>query len=149
MRKAGLALACFVALPLTAAAADGLHQEAADYLAGLVKIDTSNPPGNEIEAARYIKGLLDREGIASTIVESSPGGASLIARLKGSGAKRPLMLMGHLDVVGVERSRWTVDPFAAVIKDGYLYGRGAVDDKGMDAANLAVFLKLHRDKVPL
>jgi acetylornithine deacetylase/succinyl-diaminopimelate desuccinylase-like protein len=148
MLKAGLAVACLL-LPLPAAAQDGLHQEAAGYLAGLVKIDTSNPPGNEIEAARYIKGLLDREGIASTIVESAPGRASLIARLKGSGARKPLMLMGHLDVVGVERSKWTVDPFAATVKDGYLYGRGALDDKGMDAANLAVFLKLHRDKVPL
>jgi len=136
-------------LPLPAVSNDGRQKEAVEYLTGLVKIDTSNPPGHEIEAARYIKGILDREGIPSEIVESAPGRASLIARLKGSGAKKPLMLMGHLDVVGVERSKWTVDTFAATAKDGYLYGRGAVDDKGMDAANLAVFLKLHREKVPL
>jgi acetylornithine deacetylase/succinyl-diaminopimelate desuccinylase-like protein len=132
-----------------AAPAQDLHQQTVDILTALVKIDTSNPPGNEIKAARYIKRLLETQGIPSEIVESAPGRASLIARLKGNGSKKPLLLMGHLDVVGVERSKWTVDPFGAVIKDGYLYGRGAEDDKGMDAANITVFLKLHRDKVPL
>ncbi len=130
-------------------ASQDTHQQAVDFLSALVKIDTSNPPGNEIKAAQYIKGVLDAEGIPSEIIESAPGRASLIARLKGNGSKKPLLLMGHLDVVGVERSKWTVDPFAAVIKDGYLYGRGASDDKAMDAANLVVFLKLHRDRVPL
>lgn len=136
-------------MPLWAGPQTNMHDEAVQMLAGLVKIDTSNPPGNEIQGARYIKEILDREGIPSEIVESAPGRASLIARLSGSGAKRPLMLMGHIDVVGVERSRWTVEPFAATVKDGYLYGRGAEDDKSMDAANLAVFLKLHRDQTPL
>lgn len=138
-----------VAIPLGAGAQTNMHDETVQILTGLVKIDTSNPPGNEILAARYIKGILDTEGITSEIVESAPGRASLIARLKGNGAKKPLLLMGHIDVVGVERSRWTVDPFAALVKDGYLYGRGAEDDKSMDASNLAVFLKLHRDKTPL
>jgi acetylornithine deacetylase/succinyl-diaminopimelate desuccinylase-like protein len=73
----------------------------------------------------------------------------VVARLKGNGKKKPLLLMGHLDVVGVERDKWTMDPFAAIIKEGYLYGRGSVDDKSMDAANLEVFLLLHRMKVPL
>jgi len=72
-----------------------------------------------------------------------------VARLKGNGSKRPLLLMGHLDVVGVERDKWTIDPFAAITKDGYLYGRGSRDDKAMDAANLEVFLELHRRKIPL
>ena len=125
------------------------QDEVVHYLADLVKIDTSNPPGDEIKAARYIKSVLDREGIASEIVESAPGRASLIARLKGNGSKKPLLLMGHIDVVGVERSKWTVDPFAAVIRDGFMYGRGSHDDKAMDAVNLTVFLKLHRGKVPL
>jgi acetylornithine deacetylase/succinyl-diaminopimelate desuccinylase-like protein len=147
--KVSGAVLLIAALPLWAGAQTNMHDEAAQMLAGLVKIDTSNPPGKEIAAALYIKEILDREGIPSRIVESAPGRASLIARLKGSGAKRPLMLMGHIDVVGVERSRWTVEPFAATVKDGYLYGRGAEDDKSMDAANLAVFLKLHRDKTPL
>src|SRR5262249_60081101 len=130
-----------VLLATTAVAQDGLHQEAATYLAELVKIDTSNPPGNEIAGARYIKDLLDREGIASTIVESAPGRASLIARLKGSGAKRPLMLMGHVDVVGVERGKRTVAPFAAIVKDGYLLRRGAVDGQAMAAAHPAGCLR--------
>ncbi len=123
--------------------------EAVKFLSELVKIDTSNPPGNETRAAEYIKGVLAAEGIPSQIYESAPGRGSLVARLKGNGKKKPLLLMGHLDVVGVERSKWTVDPFAALIKDGYLYGRGSTDDKAMDAANLEVFLLLHRLKVPL
>src|SRR5437899_7235959 len=125
------------------------HAEAVKFLADLVKIDTSNPPGNETRAAEYIKGVLSEEGISAQIYESAPGRGNLVARLKGNGTKKPLLLMGHLDVVGVERDKWTMDPFAATIKDGYLYGRGSVDDKSMDAANLEVFLLLHRMKVPL
>jgi acetylornithine deacetylase/succinyl-diaminopimelate desuccinylase-like protein len=115
----------------------------------LVRIDTSNPPGNETKAANYIKGVLDREGIASNIYEKVPGRGNIVARLKGSGKKKPVLIMGHLDVVGVERDKWTLDPFGATIRDGYLYGRGAIDDKSMDAANLEVFLLLNRLRVPL
>jgi acetylornithine deacetylase/succinyl-diaminopimelate desuccinylase-like protein len=125
------------------------QNEAVKFLSDLVKIDTSNPPGNEARAAEYIKSVLAGEGIPAQIYESAPGRGNLVARLKGSGKKKPLLLMAHLDVVGVERDKWTVDPFAGVIKDGYVYGRGAIDDKSMDAANLEVFLLLHRLKVPL
>jgi acetylornithine deacetylase/succinyl-diaminopimelate desuccinylase-like protein len=125
------------------------QKEAVKFLGELVKIDTSNPPGNETRAAEYIKSVLEAEGIPAQIYESAPGRGNIVARLKGTGKKRPLLLMGHLDVVGVERDKWTVDPFAATIKDGYLYGRGSVDDKAMDSANLEVFLLLHRLKVPL
>src|SRR5437588_9002668 len=128
---------------------DQAQTEAVKFLSDLVKIDTSNPPGNEARAAEYIKGVLAAEGIPAQIYESAPGRGNLVARLKGNGKKKPLLLMGHIDVVGVERDKWTVDPFAAVIKDGYLYGRGSHDDKAMDAANLEVFLLLHRLKVPL
>lgn len=128
---------------------DASRAEVLRFVTDLVKIDTSNPPGNEIKAANYIKTALEREGIASEIFESAPGRGNIVARLKGNGSKRPLLLMGHLDVVGVERDKWTVDPFAAVMKDGYLYGRGSRDDKAMDAANLEVFLELHRRKIPL
>jgi acetylornithine deacetylase/succinyl-diaminopimelate desuccinylase-like protein len=128
---------------------DASKTEAVQFLTDLVKIDTSNPPGNEVKAANYIKSVLDKEGIPSEIFESAPGRGNLVARIKGNGSKRPLMLMGHLDVVGVERDKWTVDPFAAIVKDGYLYGRGSHDDKAMDAANLEVFLELHRRKIPL
>jgi acetylornithine deacetylase/succinyl-diaminopimelate desuccinylase-like protein len=122
---------------------------AVQTLGDLVRIDTSNPPGNEVRAAEYLRQRLAKEGIDSQIFESAPGRGNLVARLKGSGKRRPLLIMGHLDVVGVERDKWTIDPFAALIKDGFLYGRGASDDKGMDAANLEVFLMLHRLKVPL
>lgn len=123
--------------------------EAVKFLSDLVKIDTSNPPGNETRAAEYIKGILAADGIQAQIYESVPGRGNLVARLKGSGKKKPLLLMGHLDVVGVERDKWTFDPFGGTIRDGYVYGRGAIDDKSMDAANLEVFLLLHRLKVPL
>src|SRR6266851_9870444 len=125
------------------------HAEATRLLGALVKIDTSNPPGDESRAAEYIKGVLAAEGISAQIYESAPGRGNLVARLKGNGKKKPLLLLGHIDVVGVERDKWTVDPFAAIQKDGYLYGRGSIDDKSMDAANLEVFLLLHRLKVPL
>jgi acetylornithine deacetylase/succinyl-diaminopimelate desuccinylase-like protein len=125
------------------------RDETVQILSGLVKIDTSNPPGNETKAAEFIKAILDKEGITSQIYELEPGRGNIVARLKGNGKKRPILLMGHTDVVGVEREKWTVDPFAAVIKDGYIYGRGSSDDKGMTAVCLEVFLLLHRLKVPL
>ncbi|HZS04638.1 MAG TPA: M20/M25/M40 family metallo-hydrolase [Blastocatellia bacterium] len=128
---------------------DKARAEAVEILSGLVRIDTSNPPGNETKAAEFIKSILDREGIQSQIYELEPGRGNIVARLKGNGKKRPILLMGHIDVVGVEREKWTVDPFAAVIKDGYLYGRGASDDKGMTSVCLEVFLMLHRLKTSL
>jgi acetylornithine deacetylase/succinyl-diaminopimelate desuccinylase-like protein len=125
------------------------RDEVAGMLSALVKIDTSNPPGNETKAATLIKQILDKEGIPSDLFEAQPGRANLVARLKGSGAKKPILLMGHIDVVGVERDKWTFDPFGGTIKDGYVYGRGSSDDKGMTSACLEVFLMLHRLKVPL
>jgi acetylornithine deacetylase/succinyl-diaminopimelate desuccinylase-like protein len=133
------------AVPDFAAARD----EVTRILAGFVQIDTSNPPGNETRGAQYLKAILDREGIASEIFEMQPGRGNIVARLKGNGKKKPLLLMGHIDVVGVEREKWTVEPFGGVVKDGYLYGRGSSDDKGMASACLEVFLLLHRLKVPL
>jgi acetylornithine deacetylase/succinyl-diaminopimelate desuccinylase-like protein len=133
------------ATPDFAAARD----EAAKILADFVRIDTSNPPGNETKGAEYLKSILDREGIPSEIFEMTPGRGNIVARLKGTGKKKPVLLMGHIDVVGVEREKWTVDPFGGVIKDGYIYGRGSSDDKGMASACLEVFLLLHRLKVPL
>lgn len=118
-------------------------------LAAFIRVDTSNPPGNETRGAEFIKQLLDQEGIPSEILALEPSRGNIVARLKGSGKKKPLLLMGHMDVVGVERDKWTVDPFAGVIKDGYLYGRGAIDDKGMTIALLHTFITLKRRNVPL
>lgn len=149
----GFLSAVLISFGLFAASAGGQTSvsspEPAGILVNLIKINTSNPPGNETQAAQYIKGLLAAEGISSEIFESAPGRGNLVARIKGNGKARPLMLMAHLDVVGVERDKWKIDPFAGTIKDGYIYGRGASDDKGMLAANVAAFLQLHRDKVPL
>jgi len=125
------------------------RDEVVKILADFVRVDTSNPPGNETKGAEYLKSVLDRAGIASEIFEMEPGRGNIVARLKGNGKKRPILLMGHIDVVGVEREKWTVDPFGGVVKDGYLYGRGASDDKGMTSACLEVFLLLQRLKVPL
>lgn len=118
-------------------------------LTGFVRVDTSNPPGNETKGAEYLKSILDRDGIASEIFEKEPGRGNIVARLKGNGKKRPILLMGHIDVVGVEREKWSVEPFAGLVKDGYIYGRGSSDDKGMASACLEVFLLLHRLKAPL
>lgn len=145
----GVLVACPLLAQQTAPDFAAARDETVRNLSALVQIDTSNPPGNEIKAAQHLKAIFDREGIPSEIFESAPGRANIVARLKGNGKKRPVLLMAHLDVVGVERSKWTADPFGGATEDGYLYGRGSVDDKGMVAADLEVFLLLHRLKVPL
>jgi acetylornithine deacetylase/succinyl-diaminopimelate desuccinylase-like protein len=128
---------------------DKAQAEAAHFLADLVRIDTQDPPGNESRVAEYLQKTLQAEGIDSEMLETVPGRNSLVARLKGDGTKRPLLIMAHEDVVPVDRARWTVDPFAAIEKDGVLYGRGVSDDKAMLAANLETFLELKRLNVPL
>src|ERR1044072_6250756 len=125
------------------------RDETVKILSEFIRIDTSNPPGNETKGAEYLKGILDRDGILSEIFDLEPGRGNIVARLKGNGKKRPLLLMGHIDVVGVERDKWTVDPFGGIVKDGYIYGSGASADKGMTSVCLEVFLLLHRLKVPL
>jgi acetylornithine deacetylase/succinyl-diaminopimelate desuccinylase-like protein len=126
------------------------RDEAVANLQALVRLDTSDPAtGNELTAVRYIEGILTREGIESHVYEKEPGRGNIVARLKGSGVKRPLLLMGHIDVVGVERDLWTADPFSAEIRDGYVWGRGSQDDKGMTVTALQVFLMLKRANVPL
>jgi acetylornithine deacetylase/succinyl-diaminopimelate desuccinylase-like protein len=129
-----------------------LPQEAVAWLEGLIRINTTNPPGNELAAATYIAGILEKEGIAHEVIEITPGRAIVVARLNASvmpDASRSLLLIAHLDVVGVTREKWTVDPFAAVTQNGYLYGRGTIDDKGMVIANLAAIVALKRNAVPL
>ena len=125
------------------------RDEAVRTLQALVRLDTSSPPGNETLAAEYLKAVLDEAHIPSKILALDPARGNLVARLQGDGSKRPILLMAHTDVVGVERNEWTVDPFAGVIRDGHLYGRGASDDKGQLAAMVQVMLMLHRRQVPL
>lgn len=124
-----------------------LAKEAEGWLADLIRIDTTNPPGNEQAAAKYIAGILTKEGLTPEFLDLAPGRSALVARLRSAAMPDPskaLLLVAHMDVVGVDKSKWTVDPFGAVIKDGYMYGRGSVDDKGMLAANLAAFIALKR-----
>jgi len=129
-----------------------LPQEAVAWLEGLIRINTTNPPGNELAAANYIAGILEKEGIPHEVIEITPGRGIVVGRLNASvmpDASRSLLLLAHLDVVGVTREKWTVDPFAAVTQGGYLYGRGTIDDKGMVIANLAAIIALKRNAVPL
>jgi acetylornithine deacetylase/succinyl-diaminopimelate desuccinylase-like protein len=126
-----------------------LEPEILEHYSNLIRIDTSSPPGNETRAAEYLKKVLDREHIPARIYELESGRGNVLARLKGNGSKKPILLMGHLDVVGVQKDKWTVDPFAALRKDGYIYGRGSIDDKDKVTTVLMVALMLKRLKVPL
>ena len=125
------------------------RDEAVRTLQELIRIDTSNPPGNETQLAEHLQAILNREGIASEIVALEPERGSLIARIRGNGSKRPILLTGHMDTVGVEEDSWTVDPFEGGIQDGYIYGRGARDDKDGIAAMLQVVLLIHRQNLAL
>jgi acetylornithine deacetylase/succinyl-diaminopimelate desuccinylase-like protein len=110
----------------------------------LVQIDTSSPPGNETNAVTYLKKVLEDEGIPVKTFAMQPARANLVARLKGNGKQKPLLIMAHTDVVPVQREKWPVDPFGAVLKDGYIWGRGTADDKDKLAANLMVMLLAKR-----
>ena len=115
------------------------EDEVVELCSDLIRIDTSNPTSDERAAAEYAAARLDEAGIASTILESEPGRASVVARIEGSDRNRPaLLLHGHLDVVPADPAEWSVHPFSGEVRDGYLWGRGAVDMKDMDAMLLAV-----------
>lgn len=120
-------------------------EETVAHLQAMIRMNTVNPPGNELVVARYLQQVLSAEGIETRLFEPAPGRAAVVARLRGSGARRPVLLMAHMDVVGVEQDSWSVDPFGGVVKDGYVYGRGAIDDKGMLAANFVTMLLLKRN----
>ncbi len=122
-------------------------KEGIDVLSGYLKIDTSNPPGNELEAALYIADVLDREQIPYEIFEPVPGRATLIARLKGSDERRPLILLQHLDVV--PPAEGDEDSFSGEIREGAIWGRGALDMKGLGVVHLMSFLRLKRSGMPL
>ncbi|HEV2306494.1 MAG TPA: M20/M25/M40 family metallo-hydrolase [Candidatus Acidoferrales bacterium] len=129
-----------------------LDVDALGWLQGLIRINTTNPPGNELAAAKYLAGILQKEGIPAEVDRSTPGRGILIARLSANPFPNPttaLLLMGHLDVAPADKSKWQVDPFGAVIQNGYLYGRGAIDDKSMLIANVAVLVALKRASVSL
>ncbi|HWE50337.1 MAG TPA: M20/M25/M40 family metallo-hydrolase [Bryobacteraceae bacterium] len=132
-----------------AAAAQDTSQELLRHYRALVQINTSSPPGNETAAVEYLKKVLEGEGIPVQIFAQDAKRANLVARLKGNGKKKPLLLMAHTDVVPVQREKWPVDPFGAILKDGYVWGRGSKDDKDKLASNLMVMLRAKRAGVVL
>jgi acetylornithine deacetylase/succinyl-diaminopimelate desuccinylase-like protein len=142
-------LMTLAATPLAAQEPDwaAASKETLANLQTMIRMNTVNPPGNEMQVAKFLENTLKAAGIETHLFEPAPGRAAFVARLKGNGSKQPVLIMGHMDVVGVERAHWTVDPFAAEIKDGYLYGRGAIDDKGMLATNLETMLLLKRNVI--
>jgi acetylornithine deacetylase/succinyl-diaminopimelate desuccinylase-like protein len=118
------------------------------YLTDLVRLDTSNPPGKETIAANYLKQVADSFGIPAELM-GTPNRMNFVARLKGSGKGRPLLLMAHSDVVPADAKQWTVDPFSASVRDGFLYGRGTLDAKGLLAAELSVMVEIKRRNLKL
>jgi acetylornithine deacetylase/succinyl-diaminopimelate desuccinylase-like protein len=135
------------AASLQTGSTDALALEAQGWLTDLIKINTANPPGGEEPAAKYVAAVLQKEGITAEVLQVTPGRSAVVARLRSAAMADPskaLLLVAHLDVVPADKARWSVDPFGGVVKDGYIYGRGAIDDKGMLAANLAAFIALKR-----
>lgn len=126
-----------------------IEGETLRHFQALLRLDTSNPPGNEALAVEYLKQVLEKEGIPTQVFASDAKRPNLVARIRGNGKKRPVLVMGHTDVVGVDPKKWTHPPFGAVRDGGYVYGRGAVDDKDNVAAGLMLMLMLKRASVPL
>jgi acetylornithine deacetylase/succinyl-diaminopimelate desuccinylase-like protein len=129
-----------------------LNDETLHNLSDYIKVNTTNPPGNEIEAARFYKKLLDKEGIESQILDSAALGgdrANFYARRKGTGSKKAVALVNHMDVVPVAPAFWSVDPFSGVVKDGNIWGRGTLDMKGQGMIQLMTMIALKRSGVVL
>ena len=131
---------------------DALARESQTVLADYLRVNTTNPPGNELLGARFLKAILDREGIEAQILDTTeigPNRANLYARLRGNGSKKAIALVHHIDVVPVNPSSWSVDAFSGPTKDGYIWGRGAIDMKGNGIAQLMAMIALKRSGVPL
>ena len=126
-----------------------IERETVELLRRYVRIDTTNPPGNEIKAAQFFKEIFDREGIEARIIESAPGRGNLYARLPGSGGAPAIVLLNHMDVVPVNPKQWQEEPFGATLKDGYIWGRGTRDMKGPAIVELMTLLQLKRQNVRL
>ena len=131
---------------------DALAREAQSTLSDYLRVNTTNPPGNEILAARFLKGILEREGIEAQILDTAelgPNRANLYARLRGNGTKKAIALVHHMDVVPATPASWSVDPFSGAVKDGYIWGRGAIDMKGAGIAQLMALIAIKRSGVAL
>ncbi len=126
---------------------DQQKTEILQHYRDLVQLDTR--AGNETRAVDYLKRVLEAEGIPTKTFAQDPARANLVARIKGNGSKRPILILAHTDVVGVQLEKWPLDPFGAILKDGFIWGRGALDDKPVLAANLMVMLLLKRSGAQL
>ncbi len=147
MRKS---FSLFALASLAVQAAQPPLNPTAQLLTEIIRIDTSNPPGNEATLAAFLKTKFAPLGLQIDIIPTpDPKKAHFIARLKGDGSKKPILLAAHADVVGVEREKWSVDPFAGIAKDGYIMGRGAIDFKGGLAVFAQAVMMLVQNKVPL
>lgn len=122
----------------------------AELLSQLIRIHSTNPPGEDIKLAEFLTATLAPLGFqVETIPTPDSGKVHFLARLKGKGSKKPILLAAHADVVGVERTGWHMDPFSGQLEDGYLYGRGAIDNKGSLAVFTEALIRLAKEKVPL
>jgi len=128
---------------------EDVEEEVTTILSNLIKIDTTNPPGNETRAAEYLARILEEDGFECEILESAPGRGNIITRLRGSMGKPRLLLLSHLDVVAANPNEWSVPPFSGLIKDGFVWGRGAIDMKSMTAIEVIVMKLLKRNNVQL
>ncbi|MGB9958903.1 MAG: M20/M25/M40 family metallo-hydrolase [Candidatus Bathyarchaeales archaeon] len=126
-----------------------VEEEVTALLSDLIRINTTNPPGNETEAAKYLAETLEKEGFICEVLESAPGRGNIITRIKGTGEKPSLLLLSHLDVVAANPKEWSVDPFSGLVKDGFVWGRGAMDMKSMTAMEVMVMKLLKRNNVNL
>ena len=124
-----------------------IKEEVTDLLSDLIRFDTTNPPGNETVAAKYLAKTLGEEAFACEILESSHGRGSVITRLKGDGDKPSLLLLSHLDVVAADPNEWSVEPFSGLVKDGFVWGRGALDMKSITAIEVMVMKLLKRNDI--
>ena len=151
-RLALLALLAFISIAHSQAQEPNwsqIEEETMRHFQAILRLDTSNPPGNETLVVEYLKSVLDKEGIETKVFANDPKRANLIARLRGNGKKRPVLIMGHTDVVTVDPTKWKYPPFSATREGGYVYGRGATDDKDNVVACLMVMLMLKRMNTPL
>ena len=126
-----------------------LEDEAVSTLSRYIQIDTTNPPGNEIKAAQFFKQIFDHAGIEARIIESAPGRGNIFARLRGNGTKKAVLLLNHMDVVPANPKEWKEPPFSGLIKDGQIWGRGAIDNKGGGVMALMTLLALKRQNAQL
>ena len=151
-RLALLALLAFISIAHSQAQEPNwsqIEEETMRHFQAILRLDTSNPPGNETLVVEYLKSVLDKEGIETKVFANDPKRANLVARLRGNGKKRPVLIMGHTDVVTVDPAKWKYPPFSATREGGYVYGRGATDDKDNVVACLMVMLMLKRMNTPL